>query len=282
MPARPAWPTWRQRARVLFWPALAVFVILACGIGLIPQPPDTFHGQNCGTVNVGPNGTIAGDPQPPEDCFVSAFTRCQSARLTFNSSGVDFGQHHELQVVPAAKGCVIEDRPSSSSAVPGLIRNSLSPPVNNCESVKSVAEGLAVNGCNGEDDFVIPLYPAAVGQGCGRIFIMQDEVRSDPPDALRCFWQAYTICQPATLIVDSATILEPRNVAGGTMFITFQPLGGVCAVSLVERATDFTIIPHTCAGLVERDSQAIVSACGTLGDVLLPLSLNAPSPWPHP
>lgn len=280
MPVRlqePTEPTWRQVLRMLFWAAFAVFVIASCRTGRLPQQqPFANIGQDCGSVNVGSNGTIEHDPQPPENCLVAAFTHCQSARLTFGSSGIDTGEGHNLQVVPTAKGCQVEDRPTFSSAVARLNWSFSIPPVYDCESLQWVHDGVMVKGCQGEEDFVIPLYPAVIGHLCGHVNGMNGETQNDP-GALRCFWQAYTHCQAATLIVHSPKIPIPPNDDDPPLqaIISVQPSYGACAVSLVERHIQGDFIPRTCAELINRRDQLVVSACGTLGDFAIPLTPNA-------
>ncbi len=275
----PTEPAWQRTVRVLFLSAFSVLVIASCCTGRLPQAPLAYHGQDCGSVSVSPNGIIENDPQPPENCLVLAFMRCQVASLTFNWSGTDTGESHRLQVVPSARGCQVEDRPTFSSAVPGLVHPGLFPPMYDCESVQSIVNGLAVKGCKGEDDFVIPLYPAIIGQGCGRILSTQGEIRSDPPDASHCFWQAYTRCQAATLIVYPSAMRGSRIVPPTTLFISFKrSSNSACVISLVERYEEYpdnTFIPHTCAELIERGAQLVVSACGTLGDVVISLAPSA-------
>ena len=285
MPALPATRTWQRRLWTLVVAAFVLFFVVVCGTGLLPQPPTTF-GQDCGSVNVGPNQTIEGDPQPPETCLATAFTRCQAANLTYNHAGTDTGEQHQLQVVPAAKGCLVEDRYHFSSAVPGLERPGDNP-MYTCKSVQLVADGLAVGGCTGEDDFVIPLYPAVIGQGCGDIRYVKSEaqgqLQSDPPDALRCFWQAYTQCQAATLVFYTDTYPRPSNVLPPAMFISFQPSNGACAISLVERYTGYpanTFAPRHCADLLKRGVELVVTGCGALDDVVIPLGPGSPPPSP--
>lgn len=285
MPTRQAAPTWGRRLLMLVLAVFALFIAIVYCTGLLPQP--VYQGQDCGSVNVAPNGSIRGDPQPPENCFLSAFTRCQAARLTYNYSGIDFARTHQLQVVPATGGCLVKDRPSSSYAVPRLNVSFNAPPVYDCKSVQLVADGLAVTGCKGEDDLVIPLYPAVIGQGCGAIRYVKSEAQgqpqSDPPDALRCFWQAYTRCQAATLVFYTDTYPRPSNVLLPAMFMSFQPSNGACAISLVERYTGYpvnTFVPRHCADLIYRGAEVVVTDCGALGDIVIPLGPGSPPPSP--
>lgn len=280
MPARqkePTEPTWRQVLRMLFWAAFAVLVIASCRTGRLPQQqPFANIGQDCGSVNVGSNGTIEHDPQPPENCLVAALTHCQSARLTFSSSGIDTGEGHKLQVVPTTKGCQVEDRPTFSSAVSRLNWSFSIPPVYDCESLQWVQDGLMVKSCHGESDFKIPLYPAVIGHLCGHVNGMNGETQSDPPGALRCFWQAYTRCQAATLILSTPKIPASPFDPVLQAFISFQRSNGDCAVSIVERHIQGDFIPRTCAELIKRGDQLVVSACGTLGDFAIPLAPDSP------
>lgn len=278
MPTRQAAPTWGRRLLMLVLAVFALFIAIVYCTGLLPHP--VYQGQDCGSVNVAPNGSIQGDPQPPENCFLSAFTRCQAARLTYNYSGIDFARSHQLQVVPATRGCLVEDRPSSSYAVPRLNISFNAPPVYDCKSVQLVADGLAVRGCKGEDDFVVPLYPAVVGQGCGYVNNTQGQTYSDPADALRCFWQAYLRCQAATLIFNTDAFPGSQSILPPTLFISFQPSGGACVISLVERHLDstFVFVPRTCAELINRGAEVVVTDCGALGDIVIPLTPNAPPP----
>jgi hypothetical protein len=133
-----------------------------------------------------------------------------------------------------------------------------------------------VKSCHGESDFKIPLYPAAIGHLCGYVNGMNGETQSDPPGALRCFWQAYTRCQAATLILSTPKIPASPYDSVLQAFISFQRSNGDCAVSLVERHIQGDFIPRTCAELIKRGDQLVVTSCGTLGDFAIPLAPHSP------
>lgn len=201
--------------------------------------------------------------------------------MTFDSSGIDTGESHQLQVIPFARGCLVKDRVTFFSAAGGIHGPLFIPPVYDCKSIQSFADGLMVKGCVGESafgerDFVIPLYPAVIRHLCGWVDGVNIVTQSDPPDALHCFWRAYTRCQAATLILSSPKITASPNNPPLQAFISFQPSNGVCAVSLVERHIQGDFIPRTCADLINRGIQLVVTACGTLGDVVIPLASGAP------
>lgn len=294
MSARPEEPAWQRTLRLLFLSAFAVLAVASCCTGRLPQTPLANYGQDCGSVIIAPNSSIIGDPQPPEDCLFSAYTRCRAATLRYNGPYSDYGGYHQLRVVPAVRGCLLEDRVTPGRPFAGWLNaNIYIPPVYECESLQWVTDGLITDGpntdglitdglmakgCDGERDFVIPLYPANIGQMCGHVSNLKNEVRSDSPEALRCFWLAYTHCQAATLILVTDTIPWPQNFPPPQNYISFQRSNGACAISLVEWRVADTVVPHTCAELINRRNQLVVSACGALGDVVIPLAPGSPLP----
>lgn len=275
MPADSQQAEMRQHVPLLVWVMLAGLVIVACCTGFGPREAP-LYGKDCGSVDVMPNGHVRGDAAPAENCLWQAYVHCQAASLTYNWAGTDTGESHHIRIGPSsAQGCLVVDRRTSYSAIGGGYPR-LSPVVD-CVGIQPSANGLMVKGCSSEGDIGIPLYPAIIGEQCGNISIHQGEVRSEPPGVLQCFWQAYSRCQPANITYYSDT--APVAAIGSqppVYMMSFQPANGVCVFSLVENHLGGDFVPRTCAELIKQRDRLLVSACGALGDVVLPLSPDSP------
>ena len=114
--------------------------------------------------------------------------------------------------------------------------------------------------------------PAVVGQNCGTVS-KGFRVAGDPSGPEDCLWQAWTRCQPATLVY---TVFGVDT--GDTHTVTVQPNNGGCEVRDAAQGYSANgggsrglITTYTCAGLERApDGGLIVHACGGEGDLTIP------------
>lgn len=124
--------------------------------------------------------------------------------------------------------------------------------------------------------------PSASGQGsitpvpngaCGTIQLRGGAtvLSSTPPQAETCFWQAYTRCQSATLVVNSI------GVDAGTdrTFSVKRSTSGSCTIS--DKAQTFVaptsgghVNTYTCAGLIQQHGGLLFQSCGNDGSISVP------------
>lgn len=120
-----------------------------------------------------------------------------------------------------------------------------------------------------------PTKPLAT-QNCGTVHTMRLLVV--PADANlakgveNCFWQAFQQCHPATLVY------AQNNLDTGTIHnFSLKNVNGTCVITdglqtfIAPRPAQGTT-NYTCAGLTQQADGLHFQACGTLGNVLVPLS----------
>lgn len=114
------------------------------------------HGQNCGSVNSGPNTALVdrGGADQAVACFVAAYARCKAAVLTRNVGGIDTNE---------ADRFVVEPRDSGGSCDVGLHYEFFLASGDHtttievqCARVTSDNGTVTIGGCPGFDDFTMP------------------------------------------------------------------------------------------------------------------------------
>lgn len=147
-------------ARVSVVIGFIVFGLAACG-GSSSQSSGSSSSPNptnCGSISTNPRGIVTdAGAVTAENCFASAFARCQAATLTFSMNGIDGGAIHKLTVTHAASGCAVTDDLSTFTA-PGTPKPA---GTHTCTTVKQNQSGLVIGACNDIDDIVIPAPSAS-------------------------------------------------------------------------------------------------------------------------
>ncbi len=111
-------------------------------------------------------------------------------------------------------------------------------------------------------------------QKCGTVHSMRLAIvpadASRAKDVENCFWQAFQACHPATMVY------AQNGVDTGTIHnFSVQSINGKCAIT--DGVQTF-LAPHpasaptnyTCTGLAQQTDGLHFSACGRVGDVLVP------------
>jgi hypothetical protein len=86
--------------------------------------------------------------------------------------------------------------------------------------------GAAVYAIASMAGFSLAPYPRIVGQNCGAVNSGDSTVSYDPDEAEQCLWQAYTVCQTATLVFTSHGV-----DIGVVHVVSVQRINGGCAVT---------------------------------------------------
>jgi hypothetical protein len=111
-------------------------------------------------------------------------------------------------------------------------------------------------------------------QNCGTIRVLSQGNTSNTHVAGNCFWQAYQKCQSALLVanftgVDTITkrtlTVEPSTISHTTCHVT-----DVLQRAIVPRPLK-TIGRYGCASISHTQQELTVKACGTDGDITIPL-----------
>jgi hypothetical protein len=116
----------------------------------------------------------------------------------------------------------------------------------------------------------------ATPRDCGTVQIQVGRISDSAAaaQAENCFYQAYKICQPATLNVS-----EMGVDAGVQRTFTLAPNGGGCAIS--DSVHRYVVPNHdetqayTCGAVAQSSDGLAFSACGNDGDVTVPASGSA-------
>ncbi|HEX6540797.1 MAG TPA: hypothetical protein VF040_03505 [Ktedonobacterales bacterium] len=156
------------RLRIARWVLLAgvLAVLLTVGAGLlVARSHGAFesrltywreHGQNCGSFNYWPNGTLVdrSAAQQAVACFVAAHARCKAAAVTRNVSGTDTGETDTFVVEPWDGGGGCDVGLHSSFGIAGS--NRVTTREVQCARVTSANGTLTIGGCSGFDDITMP------------------------------------------------------------------------------------------------------------------------------
>ena len=141
------------------------FFLAACGSsstntggGGQPTPTPTRPAQtvDCGKIQSSANGIAPSDKaaaQQAENCFYSAYQKCQPATLMFSSLGLDAGVIHHFAVKNVNGSCAISDgwqHYIAPQPPAGTITYS-------CASMNMQADGLHIESCGTVGSVVIPL-----------------------------------------------------------------------------------------------------------------------------
>lgn len=139
---------------------------------------------------------------------------------------------------------------------------------------------LALAACGGQTPATPPVGPTVVGQNCGHVSIgaANLDVSGAANPAEDCLWQAWTRCQPATLVLTQFGV-----DTGTTRWITVEPVQNGCGVLdtaqhyMVPARENPPATTYTCAGLERSpDGGLLVRSCGADGDLVIP----PPTPTP--
>ncbi len=156
--------TFRRMACIVVAFLLLGFFLAACGSntttgsGGQPTPTATRPAQtvDCGKIQSRANSIAPADKaaaQKAENCFYSAYQKCQPATLTFSTLGVDAGATHHFAIENVNGSCTISDgwqhfiapNPPSSAIT------------YSCASMNRQSDGLHIESCSNVGTVVIPL-----------------------------------------------------------------------------------------------------------------------------
>ncbi len=114
--------------------------------------------------------------------------------------------------------------------------------------------------------------PTAAPERCGSVTIGPASLATNDTanQAENCFWQAFSACKPASLVV---TWMGIDSGVVRTFFI--KPSSGSCAIT--DQAQTYAVPNHkgplqtyTCVGLVQQQGGLLFKSCGNDGDLLVP------------
>lgn len=156
--------TFRRIACIVVTLLLSGFFLVACGSntttgsGGQPTPTATRPAQtvDCGKIQSRANSIAPADKaaaQKAENCFYSAYQKCQPATLTFSTFGVDAGVIHHFAVKNANGSCAISDGWQHFIA-PNPPAGTITYP---CASMNMQSDGLHIESCSTAGTVVIPL-----------------------------------------------------------------------------------------------------------------------------
>jgi hypothetical protein len=114
--------------------------------------------------------------------------------------------------------------------------------------------------------------PTAAPERCGSVTVGPGSRATNDTanQAENCFWQAFSTCKPASLVVTWMGI-----DSGVVRTFSIRPSGSSCAIT--DQAQTYLVPDHkgplqtyTCAGLAQQQGGLLFQSCGNDGDLLVP------------